>query len=44
MASGVQSRNFCFMRDMNNIIIYWNRGAEEHYGWTADEVVGKITR
>src|SRR4030095_13819223 len=32
-----------FLRDMNNVITYWNRGAEELYGWTADEVVGKTT-
>jgi len=30
-----------FVRDMQNIITYWNRGAEEFYGWTAAEVVGK---
>jgi PAS domain S-box-containing protein len=32
-----------FVRDMENIITYWNRGAEEFYGWTAAEVVGKVT-
>jgi PAS domain S-box-containing protein len=32
-----------FMRDMQNVITYWNRGAEEFYGWTAEQVVGKIT-
>jgi PAS domain S-box-containing protein len=32
-----------FVRDMQNIITYWNRGAEEFYGWTAAEVVGKVT-
>jgi PAS domain S-box-containing protein len=32
-----------FVRDMQNIITYWNRGAEEFYGWTAAEVVGKAT-
>jgi PAS domain S-box-containing protein len=31
------------VRDMQNIITYWNRGAEEFYGWTAAEVVGKVT-
>ena len=30
-----------FVRDMNDIITYWNRGAAELYGWTADEAVGK---
>jgi PAS domain S-box-containing protein len=28
---------------MQNIVTYWNRGAEEFYGWTAAEVVGKVT-
>ena len=32
-----------FVRDINkNVITYWNRGAEELYGWTAEEVVGKL--
>ena len=32
-----------FVRDMNNLITYWNRGAEELYGWPAEEVIGKFT-
>ncbi len=28
-------------RDMNDIITFWNRGAEELYGWSWQEVVGK---
>jgi PAS domain S-box-containing protein len=30
-----------FVRDMNNVITYWNRGAQELYGWTAEEAIGK---
>jgi PAS domain S-box-containing protein len=30
-----------FSRTMDNVITYWNRGAEEMYGWTADEAIGK---
>jgi PAS domain S-box-containing protein len=30
-----------FVRDMNDIITYWNHGAEELYGWCREEAVGK---
>ena len=30
-------------KDMNNVITYWNRGAEALYGWTAAEALGKIS-
>jgi PAS domain S-box-containing protein len=30
-----------FVRDMSDIITYWNRGAEELYGWLADDAIGK---
>jgi PAS domain S-box-containing protein len=32
-----------FARDMNDVITYWNRGAEELYGWKSDEAVGQVT-
>jgi PAS domain S-box-containing protein len=30
-----------FVRDMQDIITYWNRGAQELYGWTSGEAIGK---
>ena len=35
------SHDAVFVRDPNDIITYWNRGAAEHYGWSSDEALGK---
>src|SRR6202158_6054295 len=30
-----------FVRDMSDVITYWNRGAQEVYGWTDKEAMGR---
>lgn len=32
-----------FVRDMKDCVTYWNRGAGELYGWTAEEAVGRTS-
>ena len=32
-----------FVRDMDFIIRYWNHGAQELYGWPAEEAIGKMS-
>ncbi|HEX2248769.1 MAG TPA: PAS domain-containing protein [Gemmatimonadales bacterium] len=32
-----------FVRNLDGVILYWNRGAEELYGWRRQEVLGKVT-
>jgi PAS domain S-box-containing protein len=32
-----------FVRDMRDVITYWNRGAEALYGWTREEAVGTVS-
>ncbi len=32
------------MEDLSNVVTYWNQGAEQIYGWTADEAVGRNIR
>jgi len=29
-----------FVRDLHDVITYWNRGAQDLYGWTRDQAVG----
>jgi PAS domain S-box-containing protein len=31
-----------FVCHMNGVLKYWNRGAQELYGWTAEEAIGKV--
>src|SRR5437660_178032 len=30
------------VRDLNRVTKYWNRGAEELYGWTAEQAAGRV--
>ena len=32
-----------FVRDMNDVITYWNLGAAELYGWQSDQAIGKVS-
>jgi two-component system sensor kinase FixL len=38
------SHDAIFVRDMNDVIVYWNRGAERLYGWFAHEAIGQVAR
>jgi PAS domain S-box-containing protein len=37
------SHDTIFVRDLSDVISYWNRGAEELYGWTSEEATGQVT-
>ncbi len=36
-----EAHDAILVRDLDDTIIYWNKGAEAIYGWTADEAIGK---
>jgi two-component system sensor kinase FixL len=33
-----------FVRNMNGAVKYWNRGAEELYGWPAEQAIGRVSQ
>jgi PAS domain S-box-containing protein len=33
-----------FVRNMNGTVKYWNRGAEELYGWPAEQAIGRVSQ
>jgi PAS domain S-box-containing protein len=37
------TRDSIFVRGMDDVITYWNRGAEELYGWTAEQAVCRVS-
>jgi PAS domain S-box-containing protein len=36
-----QAQDAILVRDLDHKILFWNKGAERIYGWSAEEVVGK---
>ena len=36
-----QTHDSIFFRNVNGLITYWNRGAQELYGWSPEEAIGK---
>ena len=32
-----------FVRNMNDVVTLWNRGAAEQYGWKQEEAIGRVT-
>src|SRR5262249_51338382 len=37
-----QTHDSIFLRNVNGVITFWNRGAHELFGWSAEEAVDKV--
>jgi PAS domain S-box-containing protein len=38
-----QTHDAIFVRNMDDVITYWNRGAQEMYGWRAEQAIGECS-
>jgi len=39
-----QAQDAIMVRDLDQRVLFWNKGAEHIYGWTAEEAIGKDVR
>ena len=39
-----QAQDAIMVRDLDQQVLFWNKGAEHIYGWTAEEAIGKDVR
>ena len=37
------TRDALFVRNLDNVITYWNRGSEDLYGWQREEALGRVS-
>jgi PAS domain S-box-containing protein len=37
------TRDAIFVRNLDNLITYWNRGSEDLYGWKGSEAMGRVS-
>src|SRR6185369_7381066 len=37
------ARDAIIVRDLDNVVLFWNQGAERLYGWTSQEMIGAKT-